>query len=339
MNDNKSTNTIIGASASASSIELKKKQDPFPYNTPLSLDNETEKNTMNHNKSTNTIIGASASASSIELKKTDPSPSTITLPVDNEAKSRIIQNNESTPTGSGTSVSGVSIEFKIIDPSSSTTTLPLDNDEKNITAQNKESTTTTTAALPRHPPVKRNRLATSEPPMQGNITTTTDVKSTTSAEQQTEMASIPPSWTGPPNPNFKDKTPTNIIPYLYILEKDKEAKLAGLLSEDVLYHEEKRMNSSAFTVTSGDVVTKDDIATAGNKLGDDDSETQLLSHDPFGLHDIIAKDQPFDDYIDEVLQETEKKSANSKQLINLLMLMQIMTLVATQIESSHQRKM
>jgi len=149
--------------------------------------------------------------------------------------------------------------------------------------------------------------------MQGNITTTTDVKSTLSAEQQTKMASIPPIWIGPPNPNFKDKTPTIIIPYLYFLEKDKEAKLAGLPSEDdVLHDEEKSMNSSAFTVTSGDLVTKDDIAKAGNQLGDDDSDTQLLSHDPFGLHDIIAKDQPLDDYIDELLQDTEKISASSK---------------------------
>ncbi len=84
---------------------------------------------------------------------------------------------------------------------------------------------------------------------------------------------------------------------------------------------------------------KDDVAKAGNQLGDDDSDTQLLSHDPFGLHDIIAKDQPLDDYIDKVLQETKKISASSKQLINLLMQMQIMTLVAIQIESSHQRKM
>ena len=159
-------------------------------------------------KATPAVISASASTSSIELKATDPSPSTTTLPVDNEANRRIIQNDESTPAGSGADSS----------------------------VQNKESITTTTTALPCHPPVKRNRIA----------------------------------------------------------------------------------NSSAFTVTSGDLVMKDDVAKAGNQLGDDDSDTQLLSHDPFGLHDIIAKDQPLDDYIDEVLQETEKNSASSKAVDQLV---------------------
>ncbi len=70
-------------------------------------------------------------------------------------------------------------------------------------------------------------------------------------------------------------------------------------------------NLGTLTVISGDVQSKEVIST-GNTLGNDDSETQLLSHDPFGLQDSIAKDQRFEEYIDEVLQVSEEETAPLK---------------------------
>jgi hypothetical protein len=62
-------------------------------------------------------------------------------------------------------------------------------------------------------------------------------------------------------------------------------------------------------MATGDIQSKEVISNAGNTLGDDDSETQLLSHDPLRLQDIIANDQCFENYIEEMIQESEKASA------------------------------
>jgi hypothetical protein len=84
------------------------------------------------------------------------------------------------------------------------------------------------------PPVKRNYLASTEPTMQGSSTTNTSVVPAMSSEWETNLASIPPSWIGPPNPNGKEGIPTIRIPYSYFFEKDREAKLAALPEEKMM---------------------------------------------------------------------------------------------------------